>query len=197
MKTLLAGVIVALTPFQVFADSDVIVSHFEVLKQCGKMSFIDKTVKELNTPEGKALITLAAGAVGVDPTLVGVAVAAIPIEGQGNQQDTHPFIRSPVGYTICSARPSNLNTGAGQYGIETHGDTTFNSTIVRKSDQNGLAMYMVVPCKASTDTRVQSGFDVTFVKADGGWEQRYPKCQKTGSHPWLARNNGTTLDPKP
>ncbi|WHO74621.1 hypothetical protein [Rhizobium sp. BT03] len=197
MKMLIAGVIVALTPFQVSADDDVLVSHFEVLKQCNRMSFIDKTAKELNTPEGKALITVAAGALGVDPTLVGLAVAAIPIEGQNNEQDTHPFIRTPKGYTICTARPSNLNTGSGQYGIETHGDTTFNSTIIRDPAKNGLAMYMVVPCKRSTDTRVQAGFDVTFVKAAAGWEQKYPNCQKTGSHPWLARNNGTTLDPAP
>ncbi|PWI54093.1 hypothetical protein B5K03_11645 [Rhizobium phaseoli] len=197
MKTLIAAVVVALAPLQVLADDDVIVSHFEVLKQCGRMSFVDKTMKELNTPEGKAIISVAAGALGLDPTLVGFAVAAIPIEGQNNQQDTHPFIRAPSGYTICYARPSNLNMGSGQYGIETHGDTTFNSTIVRDAKKNGLAMYMVVPCKRSTDTRVQSGFDVTFVKASAGWEQKYPNCQKTGSHPWLARNNGTTLDPAP
>ncbi|TBY41605.1 hypothetical protein [Rhizobium leguminosarum] len=197
MKTLIAAVVVALAPLQVLADDDVIVSHFEVLKQCKKMSFIDKTIKEAKTPEGKALITVAAGALGVDPTLVGFAVAAIPIEGQNNSQDTYPFIRSPVGYTICSARPSNLKMGSGQYGIETHGDTTFNSTIKRDPTTNGLGMYMVVPCKVGTDTRVQAGFDVIFVKAAAGWEQKYPTCQKTESHPWLARNNGTTLDPAP
>jgi hypothetical protein len=84
--------------------------------------------------------------------------------------------------------------GAGDKGIETHGDTTFNSTIVRDDKNNGLGMYMVVPCKASTDTRVASGFDVTFVKADPGWEAKYPLCMKTGSHPWLARNNSTQLN---
>jgi hypothetical protein len=176
------------------AAEDVIISHHEVLKSCGKIGFLDKTIKEIKTPEGQAILTAVATYIGFDPTAVNVLINNIPIEGDGNQQDTHPFIRSPVGYTICAARPTNLKMGSGQYGIETHGDTTFNSTIVRNAQTNGLAMYMVVPCKASTDTRVQSGFDVTFVRADAGWENVYPNCMATGSHPWLARNNGTTLN---
>jgi hypothetical protein len=183
------------------AADDVIVSHFEVLKACKKISFLDKTVKELKTPQGQAILAAGAAMVGVDPKTVGVVAKAIPVDNQSTEQDTYPFIRSPEGYTICSARPSNLNTGSGQYGIETHGDTTFNSTVVRgggtQKKDDGLWMYMVVPCKASTDTRVQSGFDVTFVKADPGWERKYPKCMPTGMHPWLARNNGTRLEVKP
>ena len=180
---------------------DVIVNHYEVLKQCKKMSFFDKTIKELNTPEGRALISIAGKLVGINPDIVNIATRAIPIKGQSNVQDTYPFIRSPVGYTICSAAPSNLNTGSGMHGIETHGDTTFNSTIRRvMKDRNlnddGLAMYMVVPCKASTDTRVQAGFDVTFVKADPGWREKYKACLPSGTHPWLARNNSTTLNVK-
>jgi hypothetical protein len=176
-----------------FAE-DVIVSHFEVLKQCAKISFLAKTIKEAKTPEGKALLNVAGSLVGIDPSVVSIGIMAIPIEGAGQEQDTHPFIRSPQGFTICSAKPSNLNMGSGENGIETHGDTTFNSTIVRDLNTNGLSMYMVVPCKASTDTRVQSGFDVTFVKADAGWETKYPQCSKVRSHPWLARNNHTSLN---
>jgi hypothetical protein len=182
-----------LIPSQAFAD-DVIISHFEVLKKCGKVDFFSKTIKEAGTPEGRALIGVAASLIGINPTIVKIGIAALPIEGTGSQQDTYPFIRSPNGYTICSAKPSNMNMGSGENGVETHGDTTFNSTIVRDAKNNGLAMYMVVPCKTNTDTRVQSGFDVTFVKADAaGGENKYPQCMKTGTHPWLARNNHTTL----
>ena len=195
-KAIFAFSLALFIPWPAFAE-DVLVSHFEVLKKCAKIDFLSKTVKEAKTPEGQALIKLAASLVGVDPTIVNIGLAVIPIEGVGKKQDTYPFIRSPVGYTICSAKPSNLNMGAGENGIQTHGDTTFNSTIVRDAKNNGLAMYMVVPCKATTDTRVQSGFDVTFVKADPGWEKKYPQCMKTGSHPWLARNNHTSLNVGP
>lgn len=192
-KIFVFGFLAGLIPAAAVAD-DVLISHFEVLKACKKVSFLDKTVKELKTPEGQALLNVAAGLVGVNPTAVKIGLAAIPIEGGDKQeQDTHPFIRSPAGYTICSAKPSNLNMGSGDKGIETHGDTTFNSTMVRDDKNNGLGMYLVVPCKASTDTRVQSSFDVTFVKADPGWEGKF-QCAKTGSHPWLARNNGTKLN---
>lgn len=185
--------LVVLASGPAFAE-DVIVSHFDVLKQCAKVSFLAKTIKEAKTPEGQALLNVGASLVGINPTVVSIGIRAIPIEGASQEQDTHPFIRSPDGYTICSAKPSNLNMGSGDNGIETHGDTTFNATIVRDAKNDGLAMYMVVPCKASTDTRVQSGFDVTFVKADAGWRNKYPQCVKTGSHPWLARNNHTSLN---
>jgi hypothetical protein len=181
----------SIPPCAVAAD-DVLVSHYEVLKQCKKISFLEKTTKEANTPEGQAIIGIAANIIGVNPNIIKIGLSAIPVEGAGNEQDTYPFIRSPVGYTICSAKPSNLNTGSGQFGIETHGDTTFNSVIVREQNKNGLGMYMVVPCKAGTDTRVQAGFDAVFVRADPGWESKY-KCMKTGSNPWLARNNETKL----
>lgn len=173
---------------------DVLASHYNVLKKCDKISFLEKTAKEANTPEGKALIAIVVSMVGVDPNIVSIGLAAIQVEAGGSGQDTYPFVRSPVGYTICSAQPSSLNIGAGENGIETHGDTTFNSTIVRDDKNNGLAMYMVVPCKASTDTRVQTSFDVAFVKAESGWEAKFPKCMKTGLHPWLARNNHTQLN---
>ncbi len=183
-------------------DDDVIVSRFDILKACKKINFFDKTAKELKTPEGTVVLAAIASMVGVDPKTVSAAVKALPIENQTTAQDTYPLIRSPVGYTICSARPSNANNPryAGQYGIETHGDTTFNATIVRddgsKTKNDGLQMYMVVPCKAGTDTRVESVIDITFVKAVPSWEKKYPKCMPTGMHPWLARNNRTSLEVK-
>jgi hypothetical protein len=195
-KIAYAGLFIGIAPGVAVAQA-VLISHHEILKKCGKIDFITKTIKEAKTPEGQALIQVAASAIGVDPNTVDIAIATIPVAGAGNQQDTYPNIPSPSSYTICNAIPSNLNMGSGDKGIETHGDTTFNATIRRDSVFNGLAMYVVIPCKASTDTRVQSGFDVTFVKADPGWETRFPQCAKTGSHPWLARNNHTDLNVGP
>jgi hypothetical protein len=177
---------------------DVLVAHYEVLRQCGRDLFNQSQLGALNSAFGKDLVSKGAALAGVDPAAVEIGVRQIPAEHANDRgQDTYPLVRSPVGYTVCAASPSNPNMGAGQAGIETHGDTTFNATILRVipgiTHDDGLAMYLVVPCKRSTDTRVQASFDVTFVRAEPGWQDRF-KCSATGSHPWLARNNSTSLN---
>jgi hypothetical protein len=63
---------------------DVMVSHYDVLKKCDKVSFLEKTAKEANTPEGKALISLVASTIGINPTIVSIGLAAIPIQDGGS-----------------------------------------------------------------------------------------------------------------
>jgi len=177
---------------------DVVVNHFDWFVQHDKMSIIEKTIKEANTPEGQAIISAVAAYVGIDPKTTSIALAAAAsFKPPAQQQDMSGLIQTPPGYTICFARPSNPNPGAGDKGIETHGDTTFNGTIVRVIpgyNFDGLAWYMVVPTTAGGDHRVATSFDVVTVKADPGWQNRYKNCEPTGEHAWLARNNETHLN---
>jgi len=153
--------------------------------QHDKVSFIDKTIKEANTKEGRALLSAVALWVGVNPAGVnaGAAALAATLPNQG-VQDSHSFFGSPAGFSICMARPAGS--------IETHGDTTWNATIAR-GPVDGVGMYTVVPFKVRTDTRVEGSFILLFVRKDvPNWMSKY-HCDPTGSHPWLARNNETRL----
>ncbi|SFV01025.1 hypothetical protein [Bradyrhizobium arachidis] len=198
---MIAGVVAVIgTPYSALAQ-DVLAQRYNVFIQHDKVSFIQKTIKELNTPEGRAVLSAAAAYLGVDPATVNAAIAGTAdMVVPKDQQDSRGIIRSSEGYTICLAKPSNENMGAGQHGIETHGDTTFNTSLVRvipgRNNDDGLVWYTVVPFKASTDTRVAGSFDVVFVKASPGWRERYPNCRPSGEHPWLARNNHTQLNVK-
>lgn len=186
-------------PAGAVSSQEILVNRYDVLIQRDKLDIFQKTGKELNTPEGKAIVAAACAYFGcdADKVNVGIAEAAKFIVPSG-QQDMKGLIQTPVGYTICYATPSNPNMGAGDKGIETHGDTTFNTTLLRVvpgvNEFDGLGWYMVVPFKAGTDTRVNAVFDVTWVKADPGWQQKYPQCRKRGEHPWLARKNETHLN---
>lgn len=174
---------------------DMLVANYSVTIAKDKLSFVEKTIKEANTPEGRALISAAAAGAGVDPNTVSVAMAALAAaKGKTEGEAYYRNITSPKGYTICTAKPHGLKS---YNGVESHGDSTFNSTIVRNKDFDGLSMYMVVPQKASTDTRVSSNFYLTFVSKTKDFVSKYPKCQKTGWHPWLSRNNSTRLNVKP
>lgn len=179
-------------------DPEILVNRYNVLIQRDKLNVLQKTAKELNTSEGQAVVSAACFVIGCDPISINASIAegARMIVPEG-QQDMNGIIQTPVGYTICYAEPSNQNMGAGDKGIETHGDTTFNTTILRVvpgvNNLDGLGWYMVVPFKARTDTRVNAAFDVVWVKAAPGWQQLYPQCEKRGEHPWLARNNSTSL----
>ncbi|MGJ4945023.1 hypothetical protein ACQR1W_30970 [Bradyrhizobium sp. HKCCYLS1011] len=179
-------------------NDDVIVHHFDWIVQHDKQSFVEKTVKEANTPEGKAIIGAVATYIGVNPKVTSIGLAALAATApRAGVQDTNGLIQSPVGYTICYARPSNPNMGAGDKGIETHGDSTFNSTINRVIPGNnfdGLGWSMTVPFSRGGDHRVAASFDVVMVKAVPGWQNVYKNCELTGEHPWLARNNSTQLN---
>lgn len=180
-------------------SQEILVNRYDVLVQHDKLNVFHKTGQELDTDEGRALVAAACAYFGCDPSKVSAGIAgAAKLIVPGGQQDMKGLIQTPVGYTICYAAPSNPNMGSGDKGVETHGDTTFNTTLLRVapgvSDLDGLAWYMSVPFKAGTDTRVNAVFDVTWVKASPGWQQKYPQCRKRGEHPWLARNNETQLN---
>lgn len=173
-------------------DSDVIVATYNILEKQERISFIQKTAKEMNTPEGKLIFGAVASYLGIDSKLVAAAVNKLAPQATQNRkgEDYTGFFRTPVGYTICYARPTNPNMGSGQFGIETH-NSTYNTTIYRayndKKD-DGLGFYMNLPKSVNKDSRVHAPFEIVFVKT------RNEKCQPNGSHPWLATKNRTTLN---
>jgi hypothetical protein len=179
-------------------DQDVIVRHFDWIVQRDRQTFMEKTAKEANTPEGRAIISAVAAYIGIDPqaTTIGLATLAAAAPSAGKQYMSG-LIKSPVGYTICYARPSNPNPGAGDKALEARGDSAFNSTVVRLSpgyDFDGLAWYMVVPFSRRGEHRVAASFDVVMVKPVPDWQNLYKNCEPTGEHAWLARNNDTRLN---
>lgn len=76
-------------------------------------SFLDKTIQQAGTPEGKAIIGAVANYFGVPSAVVGLALAATVQKSQ-NGEEYHQSIKSPPGYTICYAKP----TGAIYNGVE-------------------------------------------------------------------------------
>jgi hypothetical protein len=130
--TIVCAAIAAISSTAAQAEEEILAQRYDVNIQKDKLSIIEKTTKELTTPEGQALVTAVATYFGLpaDKINIGIATAAkfvVP----GGQQDTSGLIRTPVGYTICYAQPSNPNMGSGDKGIETHGDTTFNTSLLR------------------------------------------------------------------
>lgn len=187
MRTLVTALMVSIASGSIAAE-DVLVNRQAILKKCAKIGVFQNIVKQAQTPEGKAIIGTALTLVGVDPSTTVGMIGTIPVQGDSGAQDTYPFIRSPEGYTICTVR--NVGVGSGQHGIETHGDTTLNATLKRSAKLDGVAMYMVVPCKVGTDTRVHAQFDVVFVKPH---LLNTAQCLKDGQPLWHARNNGTKI----
>jgi hypothetical protein len=178
------------------AQVEVLVQRYDVFVE-RKRGVIQKTVKELGSKEGRAIVSAAAAYFGVDPSKMNAGISAAQMLVPGGSEEMRGLIQTPVNYTICYAVPLGPS-GAGQHGIETHGDSTFNTTLTRvipgKSNLDGLGWYMVVPYK-SGGARVTGVFDVVWVLANPGWQTKY-KCRPTGEHPWLARNNGTALNAK-
>lgn len=198
-----AALIVAMLSTPLFSASaatkaDFLVQRYSVYINHNKVGILQNTIKQLNTGTGHAIITAVSVLLGGSSTALngGIALAAKFAVPRGRIQDTRGLIRSPTGYTICYASPTNI--GARNRGIETHGDSTFNTTLYRvvsgKSNDDGLGWYMSIPYKVSTDVRVSGSFDVVWVQAIPGWQQKYKRCRPTFSHPWLARNNETRLD---
>jgi hypothetical protein len=176
-----------------------LLQRYDPFVQHGKPSFLEKRIKELNTKEGRAAVNALASYIGIDPVKIDAGIArTADILIPPDQEDIGGLIRTPEGYTICYAKPAMDDIGAGQRGIETYGDTIFNTSLVRvipdRNNDDGLVWNLVVPFEAITDARVTGVFDVVFVKADPGWRQHHRECRPSGEHPWLARNNYTSLN---
>lgn len=183
----LVGLVSLASSSMSFADSDDIIVQRYTIKIEKHQTFMDKTIQEAGSTEGKALIGAVASYFGVPSTVVGLTLAAIRPDRQAGS-DYWRSIPSPPGYTICYAKP----TGAQYNGVETSQDSTFNAVIRRQPDFDGLAMYLAVPLKTVT-TRAMSTFDVAFVRNPPGW-QKYPQCRPTSEAAWLSRNNNTRLN---
>lgn len=181
-------------------NEEILVSR-QTIKIENRVSFVDKTLKEWNSDEGKS-ITAAVGAVatffGLDPTYLTAAAYANRLyqdKKRSTPTDYYFKIKSPKGYTMCSAKPTDSK---GEYrGVESSRDSTFNSTILRKKSGGGeLRMYAAVPPRTKVTTRAMSTFDIVYFRTDV-WRKNKnirKKCQVNKSHPWLSRNNQTRLN---
>jgi hypothetical protein len=116
-----------------------------------RLSFLDKTLQEIDTPEGKKILATSAAIAayfGFDPKIISFAAyaAKLLVDKDRTKGEAYYFsVKAPGGYTICKAQPSNPR---GAYrGIETSRGSTFNSTIYRPEDDAGgaLWLYAVVP----------------------------------------------------
>jgi hypothetical protein len=181
-------------------NAQILIENYLLDVRVERGTWIDFVKKEAGSKEGKTIITAVATLYDVDPEITAIALeAALPPSGY--VQDTNPEIHAPAGYTICEAHPTSDNIGAGEHGIETHGDTTFDATIVRGTAKgkkwNGINMYLVVPQNMSTDTRVIAPFTVTYVRNNWDKAQQYLDnsdiCMSHCQMPWHARNNSTRL----
>lgn len=179
-----------------FAQSaDVLVNHYDFFEHNDGLGFWGKTLNEANTPEGKLIVGAVATWIGVDSDAVSMALELLNNSERRKDGPQHSdgIMRSPPGYTICTARVMNMNMGSGQDGVETHRGSSLTATIVRVVDgwnHDGLAWVMELPMKVS-DTRVAtSTIEVVYVKADQGWQGKY-QCQPNGWHLFVSQNNVT------
>jgi hypothetical protein len=179
------------------------VDRYRIRIQQDRLTFFEKTSKEAQTPEGQAIIGSVSTYLGIPPEYVAIGMEGLSVltSEQRSEEEFSGLIQSAPGYTICFARTScvgqGCDLGAGEHGIETHGDSTFNGTVMRvipgRWELDGLGWYLFAPIRASRDSRVDALFDVGVVKAEGDWMTKF-NCQENGFHPWLARNNSTSLD---
>lgn len=199
---MVSGLCVFLFTSFAFAEDEDFIFSAQTVKIEKHLSFLDKTSKEWATDEG-GYITTAVAAIaafyGVDPRYITAAARANDEYQKSIKQNgsvTITEISSPEGYTICWAYPVNPNLV--YHGIESTGDSTFNATIQRPMEGGGvLSLYAVVPEKTTT-TRVMGTFNLAFIRNDLWLRSVYTQeCQENDAHPWLSRNNHTTLSAPP
>jgi hypothetical protein len=108
-----------------------LLQRYNPFVQHGKRSFFAKTIKELNTKESRAAVNALTSYIGIDPAKVDADIArTADIVISSDQEDIGGLIRAPEGYTICYAKPAMDDIGPGHRGIETLGDTTFNTSAI-------------------------------------------------------------------
>ena len=83
--------------------------------------------------------------------------------------------RSPPGWEICRAMINWANT-------RISGGSTFNTTIARNAQDNGLGYYAFVEQDPSRGTGITSDIYLYFVKPDKTAEGQ---CWADGTHPWI------------
>ena len=80
---------------------DVSVQDFDWDVVHHKVSVIDNTIKQANTPEGQAIIGAVATTLGVDPKTTSIALAALAQlqKPDDSKEDMGTTIQSPPGYS--------------------------------------------------------------------------------------------------
>ena len=112
-----------------------------------------------------------------DPACWSVFGPGIQASQTDNGGNINGIIRAPVGYDICRAK-----IDWGHASID--GGSTFNSSIVRNSTDNGMGYYMFLSQSAGRGTNITADVYLQFVKAGPGQEQKY-NCEPTGENPWI------------
>lgn len=124
------------------------------------------------------IIAAGCAANGIDCTDVAAGMAqAVGLSINRGGWDFRGIYRAPVGWEICTAKIDWGHTGIS-------GGTTFNSTIVRTANDNGLGWYVSVEQAEGYGTGVTSSLVLEFVKA--GTLQSHG-CWPSGVHPWLCK----------
>jgi hypothetical protein len=154
--------------------------------------FIAKTLKEMGSPEFQGIATAACAAFGgVDCSSAADAIRkAAPVFGQaggnvyitGNVtkhdgEEWRGIFRAPLGYEICDAR---LDYGR----MSITSPSTFNTSIVRTPDENGLGFYAVVPKNRPSRQWIDAYFVIKYLPAGTVGQHN---CAPTGSNPWLCK----------
>ena len=133
------------------AQEDILVQRYNLNIQRDKLNVAQQAAKAISDPKDIPIFFPGvAGILTSYPADVSVGAAAAKMIIPSGKQDMSGLIQTPPGYTICLAKPVE-GSGAGQHGIETHGDTTFNTTLLRvlpnRNNVDGLGWYLVVPWK--------------------------------------------------
>jgi hypothetical protein len=155
------------------AEEMLVAHEFHVTEGGG---VIDKTLKEMNSNEFQAALTVACAAYGVDcsgaatfirkgaeigGTLVGQIGSDVFITGDVTNHQGEEWggiFRAPVGWEICTAH--------NDYGkMSITGESTFNAVVIRTPVDNGLGFYAVIPKNRPTRQWVEAYFVVKYVSA--------------------------------
>jgi hypothetical protein len=178
----------------------ILVAHeFHVTEGGG---FINKTLKEMNSNEFQAAMTVGCAAYGVDcskaaiairkgaeigGTVVGQAGSKVFITGDVTKQAGEEWwgiFRAPVGYEICTVH-NDYNR------MSITGETTFNTTVLRTPNDNGLGFYAVIPKNRPVGQWVEAYFVVKYVDS-GSMGQN--QCVPSGTPAWQCK--GQACNPR-
>jgi hypothetical protein len=193
MRPMFLPVALLLASVSFVRAEELLVAHEFRVSEAG--GFGAKTLKEMGSPEFQAIVTAACAAYGVNCSSAAGAIRKAaeigsPIVGQAGSkvyitgdvthhqgEDWAGIFRAPVGYEICEAK---LDYGR----MSITGESTFNTSILRSPNDNGLGFYAVIPKNRPSGQCVEAYFVVKYVK---GGTVPQNNCAPTGTHPWLCK----------
>jgi hypothetical protein len=176
-KLLLASLVVGMGSAQA---QEIVGQRYQINRTVSPEGPWQWVVRQVNTPEGQALLAAAGAAFAIPPgtisTVVAVADVAARFEPRRGEE-YRGILPAPGGYSIC--RVQRVGTG-----FSVSRRTTFNTTINRSSDNNGLSWYAHIPRERWRHGRSWVNVDMYVWFVRRGLESQY-NCSPSGLHPWL------------